>query len=337
MKSQFLTPHSSLLIKKKNLLAFSAGIDSSALFFMLLEHGITFDIAIVDYGIRAQSKEEVAHAKQLAQKHHLHCHTITAPQWESHFEERARAFRYAFFESLIQKEGYENLLTAHQLNDRLEWLLMRLAKGAGATELAGMEPIVEKESYRIIRPLLAYSKAELLAYLHAHKHPYFVDESNRDETYERNYFRKHFSDPLLTQFQEGIKQTFAYLHKDRELIESLYETIYTQNALRILKLHTPQIKSRAADTTLKSLGFLLSSAERHAIDTHDSIVVGRKWAVERADDLLYIAPYLTTEMPKAFKEQCRIAKIPPKIRPYLYQENIDLDTLLSFYSNSRFA
>ncbi|MEA1879510.1 MAG: ATP-binding protein, partial [Campylobacterota bacterium] len=50
------------LNNKKNLLAFSAGIDSSALFFLLLENNIKFDIAIVDYNIRDQSKKEVTHA-----------------------------------------------------------------------------------------------------------------------------------------------------------------------------------------------------------------------------------------------------------------------------------
>jgi len=232
-----LTAHCSL---KKNLLAFSAGIDSSALFFMLLEHGIKSDIAIVDYGTRTQSKAEVAHAKALAKEHKLFCHTITAPKWESHFEHKARKFRYEFFESLIQIEGYDNLLTAHQLNDRLEWLLMRLTKGAGAVELSGMEPVVEKEDYRIIRPLLEYSKAELLEYLKAHDYPYFVDESNHDEAYERNYFRKHFADPMMAQYQEGIKQSLKYLHQDRELIKGLYETIYAKEALLIIKLHTPK-------------------------------------------------------------------------------------------------
>ena len=48
------------LKNKKNLLAFSAGVDSSALFFLLLEHGIKFDIALVNYGTRETSdKEEI--------------------------------------------------------------------------------------------------------------------------------------------------------------------------------------------------------------------------------------------------------------------------------------
>ncbi|MFK5937771.1 MAG: ATP-binding protein, partial [Sulfurimonas sp.] len=54
------------LASSKNLLAFSAGGDSTALLFLLLENNIAFDIAIVDYGLRLQSKEEVSYAQSLA-------------------------------------------------------------------------------------------------------------------------------------------------------------------------------------------------------------------------------------------------------------------------------
>ena len=50
----------------KNLLAFSGGVDSSALFFLLLNHKIDFDIAIVNYNTRDQSKDEIAYALNLA-------------------------------------------------------------------------------------------------------------------------------------------------------------------------------------------------------------------------------------------------------------------------------
>ena len=116
---------------KKNLLAFSAGVDSSALFFLLLEHDIKFDIALVNYGTRETSDEEEMHAKALAKKHKLFCHSIKAPPFDTHIEMQARDFRYEFFNSLITIEGYDTLITAHQLNDQLEWFLMRFTKGAG--------------------------------------------------------------------------------------------------------------------------------------------------------------------------------------------------------------
>ena len=304
------------LTNKKNLLAFSAGVDSSALFFLLLENKIKFDIAIVDYAIRKQSKEEVAHAKTLAKKYKLFCHTIQAPTFNSHFEQQARDFRYEFFESLVSIEGYDNILTAHQLNDQLEWFLMRLSKGAGVCELLGLEPLSKRNNYTLIRPLLSYRKEELLSYLKTHDYPYFIDKSNSDEKYERNKFRQQFSDALISQYKEGISRSFEYLRKDKEALESEFKIVYTEKSLYIVKLHTLSSKVKATDLTLKKLGYLLSASQRQEIEKETSLVVGGEWAVELQDDLLYIAPYTKIEMPKKFKEACRVAKIPSKIRPY---------------------
>ena len=309
---------------KKNLLAFSAGVDSSALFFLLLEHQIKFDIAIVDYAVRKESKEEVAHAKALAKQHKLFCHSIKAPLFSTHFEKQARTFRYEFFESLITIEGYDNLLTAHQLNDQLEWFFMRLTKGAGVSELLGLEPVTPKENYTLIRPLLEYSKEELLHYLKAHDYPYFIDESNSDEKYERNKFRKAFADPLMAEYKEGIKRSFDYLRKDKESLEKAFEIIYSEKELRVIKLHNLSVKVKAADLALKELGYLLSASQRQEIEKEDSLVIGGKWAVELQEDTLYIAPYSITDMPKAFREECRVLKVPAKIRAYCFEENTNI-------------
>jgi len=317
-----LTLDVSHLKNRKNLLAFSAGVDSSALFFLLLEHKIKFDIAIVDYGVREQSKEEVLHAKALANKHKLFCHNIKAPKLDTHFEKQARDFRYEFFESLISIEGYDTLLTAHQLGDQLEWLLMRLSKGAGVSELIGLEPVSQRKNYTLVRPLLAYSKEELLTYLEDHDYPYFVDVSNSDEKYERNKFRKQFSDPLLLSYKEGIKRSFDYLRQDKTRLEKEFETIHSQKKLRVIKLHTPGAKVKATDLALKELGYLLSSSQREEIEKENSLVIGGLWAIETQADVLYIAPYLTTDMPKIFKEKCRMQKIPAKLRAYYFKENI---------------
>lgn len=311
------------LKSKKNLLAFSAGVDSSALFFLLLEHHIKFDIAIVNYGTRVNSDKEEAHAKALAKKYKLFCHSIKAPRFDTHFEKKARDFRYEFFESLISIEGYDTLLTAHQLNDQLEWLLMRFTKGAGTSELIGLETVSQRENYTLIRPLLEYSKEELLSYLNYNNYLYFLDESNSDETYERNAFRKYFSDPLIEKYKEGIKRSFTYLAKDKADLEKGFQIEYTEKKLRVIKLDNFRNKTKATDMALKKLGYLLSASQRQEIEKENSLVIGGVWAVEIKNDLLYISPYLTTEMPKKFKESCRVAKIPSKIRPYIFKENID--------------
>ena len=217
------------------------------------------------------------------------------------------------------------------MNDQLEWLLMRLSKGAGISELIGLETVSKRENYTLIRPLLSHSKEELLAYLKTNQYPYFIDESNSDEKYERNKFRKAFSDPLVAQYKEGIKRSFTYLRRDKEHLEKEFETVYSKKELRVIKLHRETAKVKAADLALKELGYLLSAPQRLEIKKENSLVIGGEWAIELQGNQLYIAPYMTIDMPKKFKEQCRMLKIPSKIRAYCFQAKISLSLLPTAY------
>ena len=196
------------LESSKNLLAFSGGGDSTALLFLLLDNNVKFDIAIVDYQVRDQSKKEVAYAKELANKHDFKCHVLLASVPESNFEANARMVRYDFFNELIKEYEYDNLLTAHHLGDRFEWTLMQFCKGAGCVELSGMKEFEKRDRYNLLRPLLGHEKSELLSYLNANNLKYFEDESNLDEKYQRNYFRANHSKPLLEKYASGIKKAF---------------------------------------------------------------------------------------------------------------------------------
>lgn len=324
----------SSLTHSKNLLAFSAGIDSSALFFMLLDAGVAFDIALVNYNTRDESDAEEAHAVALAKKYNIKSFTTTAPKFKTHFEANARAFRYNFFEEIIDAHGYENLLTAHQLNDQLEWLFMRLSKGAGLSELIGLDEMNQKITpggleYKLVRPILKKTKDELLEYLKQNNHPYFVDTSNSDTKFERNNFRKEFADPFIKKYANGLRNSFNYLREDRDILQSGIQLIFSQDELRVLRLESARLRAKAADLTLKKLGYLLSGDQRREIEQKESIVIGGKWAVVYQDHRLYIAPFLTAAMPKAFKELCRVSSLPIKIRPYCFEKGIKPGDLMS--------
>jgi len=306
------------LKSSKNLLAFSAGGDSTSLFFLLLEQNIPFDIAIVDYALREQSKEEITYAQSLAKRYKLKCFVCKAPKIEKNFEAEARAIRYDFFESLMKQYGYENLLTGHHLGDRLEWMLMQLCRGAGALELAGMQGIEARANYMLIRPLLHLSKEELLAYLHKKDIKYFEDESNSDESYKRNEFRHNYAQPLLSKYKKGIRKSFEYLDKDRETL--VKEVLLKQcNALYYFK----STQSRRSDIFhidryFKSIGKVLSSKERKLLELENSVVISRKYILSFWKEYILITPFLSNVvMKKEFKEQMRKLKIPPKIRAYL--------------------
>lgn len=314
----------------KNLLAFSAGIDSTALFFLLLNSNISFDIAIVDYNIREQSKEEVAHAKKLAKKFNkkIYIKDIFLENL-SNFEKQARDARYNFFEEIIKKNSYDFLITAHQLNDKFEWFLMQLSKGAGLIELLGMSEIEDKEFYKIYRPLLNFSKDELISCLENKNIKYFVDESNIDEKYKRNYFRNSFSNSFLKEFKEGVKSSFNFLHNDLNSLNIDFYPIKKIEELEIFKNQNDNnLNLRVIDKSLKKRGILISSLQREEIIKQKELTVAHKINIAITETSIFIAPKIKINMPKDFKEKCRVKKLPKNIREYIFIKNIDFKDLV---------
>ena len=309
-----------LLTSSKNLLAFSAGVDSTALLFLLREHDITFDIAIVDYGLREQSSQEIAYAQELAEKYGFECFVKKAPKITANFEAEARKIRYDFFEELIYSRKYENLLTAHHLGDRLEWMLMQFCKGAGSVELCGMREIELREGYKLIRPLLQHDKEDLLAYLRTNSIQYFLDASNSDEKYTRNSFRKKYAEPLLQEYKNGIIKSFEYLETDSEMLIQKTD-ILQKNALACFKKSSSRSNIYHIDKYLKSLGHIITKEERKLLREQKTAIIGRKYVITHVQDYICIAPFIKSEkFSKEFKEQMRLLKIEPKLRGYLAED-----------------
>ena len=321
----------SAIKNQKNLLAFSAGVDSSALFFLLLEKNIPFDIAIVNYNLRVQSKEEVSYAKELALKYNksIFIKDINLENY-SNFEKTARDIRYSFFEEIILNEKYENLITAHQLNDKLEWFLMQLSKGAGLVELIGFNEFEQKKNYKIYKPLLNITKDELENYLKINNHKYFIDESNFDEKYKRNFFRHNFSNPFLENFSSGVKKSFEYLQNDLNSLNIQNNPIKKIEELEIfLNQKDDNLNIRTIDLSLKKRGILISSAQRDEILKQKELTISHKINISILEDYIYITPVCNEIMDKKFKELCRIKNIPKNIRSYIFKNNIDLNELIS--------
>ena len=320
----------SAIKNQKNLLAFSAGIDSVALFFLLLEQNISFDIAIVDYNLRAQSKDEISYAKELALKYNksIFIKDIKLEN-NSNFEKTARDIRYKFFEEIISENSYKNLITAHQLNDKLEWFLMQLSKGAGLVELIGFNEFEQKNNYKIYKPLLNITKDELENYLKMNNHKYFIDESNFDEKYKRNFFRHNFSNLFLQNFSSGVKKSFEYLQNDLNSLNIQNKPIKKIEELEIfLNQKDDNLNIRTIDLSLKKRGVLLSSAQRNEILKQKEITISHKINISILENYIWIAPNCSETIDKKSKEKYRTNKIPKNIRTYIFYKNIDLKMLM---------
>ena len=187
----------------------------------------------------------------------------------------------------------------------------------------------ENEFYTSFKPLLNISKNELENYLKENNIKYFVDKSNYDERYRRNYFRHNFSDRLLNEYQEGIKNSFEYLEKDIESLNITNKPIYKISQLEIFdNLSDENLNIRLIDLSLKKRGLLLSQAQRKEILRQKEITISDKVCISIESEFIWISPKSTFVMDKKFKEKCRVKKIPKNIRAYIKEVNIDLKNLL---------
>jgi tRNA(Ile)-lysidine synthase len=190
------------------LLAISGGPDSTALLVLAArwrdarKKKPKLIAATVDHGLRKEAKAEALIVAKLARKLKVP-HRIL--NWRgrkpnSGLQEAARTARYALLLALARETKCTPLVTAHTRDDQAETVLHRIGRGSGITGLAGIRTQRTRDGMQILRPLLAVSKAELMAFLHREKIGYAVDPTNADPRYLRSRLRTLA--PLLA--KEGI-------------------------------------------------------------------------------------------------------------------------------------
>jgi tRNA(Ile)-lysidine synthase len=207
--------------------------------------------------------------------------------------------------------------------------MMQLSKGAGLIELIGFNEFEQKDTYKIYKPLLNITKNELEIYLQKNNLKYFVDESNFDEKYKRNFFRHNFSNKFLEEFSFGVKKSFEYLQNDLNSMNIQYKAIKKIDELEIfLNQNDDNLNIRTIDLSLKKRGILLSNAQRNEIIKQKELTISHKINISICKDYIWIAPFNKSVMDKKFKDNCRINSIPKNIRAYIFWKKIDLKDLM---------
>lgn len=142
-------------------LAVSGGPDSLAL--MLLAHAAfpkAIAVATVDHGLRPEAAEEAELVARSCAERAIP-HRILRPEAPitGSIQSAAREARYRLLGAWADANGLQWIATAHHAEDQLETLLMRIARGSGIAGLSG----IRESNGRIIRPLLGFTKAQLVA------------------------------------------------------------------------------------------------------------------------------------------------------------------------------
>ncbi len=209
--------------------AFSGGLDSSVLLHSLASipeyHERVFAIH-VNHGLSPNSETWTKHCKKFCSDLGITLIPLTIELKNSKINENIlRKARYKAFFSCLKKGDV--LCTAHHQDDHIETILFRILRGTGIKGLAGIEKYSQVEDIDLIRPLISYSKKDLLDYANKFEVNWIEDESNEDLSISRNFIRKKVIPNLKNDNWPEYKNSISYLStKAKEANEILDEIAY---------------------------------------------------------------------------------------------------------------
>jgi tRNA(Ile)-lysidine synthase len=235
---------------KKLLIAISGGVDSVVLTHLL--HELNFDISLAHCNFQLREKESDLDEEfigLLAQKTSNQIFTIKFDTEEFASKNKlstqiaARELRYNWFQEVIKKHNFDYVLTAHHADDNLETFLINLTRGSGLDGFTG----IPKINGNIVRPLLTFSREEILAYAKINTINWREDASNATTKYIRNKIR-HKVIPVLKEINPNLLETFAKtlenLQESKQIIEDKIANISSEvikSKNNILKINIDKI------------------------------------------------------------------------------------------------
>ena len=183
------------IIGKKLLICVSSGVDSMVL--LKLFQNLNYNISVAHCNFKLRDDESDADADFI--KNYCKSNNITFHYKEfntnipnNSIQMSARKLRYEWFHELSTTYKINYILTGHHLEDSLETFLINISRSTGLEGLLG----IKEENYNVVRPLLTYSKNQLIEYAKQSNLKWREDSSNSKSDYLRNKFRNNIV-PLL--------------------------------------------------------------------------------------------------------------------------------------------
>nr|WP_246617201.1 tRNA lysidine(34) synthetase TilS [Sphingomonas yunnanensis] len=211
--------------------AVSGGPDSVALL-LLAAAAVPGEVvaATVDHRLRSAGADEAAMVAGLCDKLDVPHVTLLpeAPIAGSSLQRRAREARYALLTDWAARERVGALLTAHHADDQAETLLMRLNRASGLAGLSAIRAARREQGTLLLRPLLAWRRAELRALVEG-TGAFFVDDpSNTDPRHDRTRVRAALAaTPALDPV--ALAASAGYLAEAEEVITRLAEWLWAEH------------------------------------------------------------------------------------------------------------
>jgi len=210
---------------QKILVAVSGGVDSMVLLHTLhsLAQKNRWRISVAHFNHRLRGRASDADEKlvrQTTKKLRLKFFSggadvqSFAAQSKISVEMAARKLRHEFLARTAREQKFSTVALAHHADDQVELFFLRLLRGAGGEGLAGMKwrsssPVDKK--ILLIRPLLDFSKAELLAFARENEIPFRDDATNFSNNFLRNRIRNELLPLLRKKYQPAVDKSVLRL------------------------------------------------------------------------------------------------------------------------------
>ncbi len=221
------------LLGKHVAMAVSGGVDSMVLLnsvYMLKDSpllgDIKFSVITIDHGVRDDAQYEVEYVKGLSHSYGFQTlvfHIKPERTSEHYLHNR----RMEIWKEVITNYGVDKIWLAHHKDDVIEHVLLQLMRGE---EIRGLTSLKRCSDF-IGRPLLDFSKDEILAFAHRHEVNFFEDITNSDTTIPRNFIRHKIIPLLKERFDvNNIWRSYKGLSLQRDVLNTQIENFVRNHA-----------------------------------------------------------------------------------------------------------
>lgn len=202
-------------------IAFSGGPDSVFLVHVMTSLGYKPELIYINYHDSNTVDIEEDIVNKIANMYNLHLTKVDVDiSYAKNFEDEARKVRYNFFEKFNKLNNIEYLLTAHQYDDYIETFIIQKERG-GVVTYYGIKELVSFDDLKILRPLLSYSKFDIISYLERNYIPFYDDPTNLNQKRKRNRIR-------MTYDHSSHDFIYQEIQKENDRIEEIKSNIGCQ-------------------------------------------------------------------------------------------------------------
>jgi len=173
------------------IVAVSGGPDSLALTFLTkiysIKNSLNPKYIIIDHKLRKNSTSEANFVKKQLKKYSINLNILT---WKGlkpkkNIQSISRDKRYNLLIKNAKKFKIKNILLGHHLDDLFENFFIRFLRGSGLNGLVSLDRKTQNENINLIRPLLNFSKKDLIFLSSFIFGSYVEDPSNNDDKFKR--------------------------------------------------------------------------------------------------------------------------------------------------------